>query len=131
MISQLIVQLKGFTDEEPRGFFGMFRKAQSQVDLMKSRYDKVQANVDKISRSAHRPPDTADEGHRDVREDGTTRIDITDRELSMNIQAGRLKLRQTREHDLPALQQKARASGPPPEDAQACATTWPICVGSV
>ena len=46
LMSQLMVQLKGFTDEEPRGFLGIFRKAQSQVELMKSRYDKVQDNVD-------------------------------------------------------------------------------------
>ena len=37
LMTQLMGQLKGFTDEEPRGFFGMFRKAQSQVELMKAR----------------------------------------------------------------------------------------------
>ena len=125
LMSQLIVQLKGFTDEEPRGFFGMFRKAQSQVDLMKSRYDKVQVNVDKISEAltGHQIQLMKDIAMFDKMYDAN--LDYY-RELSMYIEAGRLKLRQTREHDLPALQQKARESGLM-EDAQAANDLANMC----
>lgn len=125
LMSQLIVQLKGFTDEEPRGFFGMFRKAQSQVDLMKSRYDKVQVNVDKISEAltGHQIQLMKDIAMFDKMYDANLEYY---RELSMYIEAGRLKLRQTREHDLPALQQKARESGLM-EDAQAANDLANMC----
>ena len=125
LMSQLMVQLKGFTDEEPRGFLGIFRKAQSQVELMKSRYDKVQDNVDKISESltGHQIQLMKDIAMFDKMYEAN--LDYY-KELSMYIEAGRLKLRQTRERDLPALQQKARESGLL-EDAQAANDLANMC----
>ena len=110
LMTSLMQQLKGFTDEEPRSIFSIFRKAQSQVELMKSRYDKVQVNVDKISETltGHQMQLIKDIAMYDKMYDANLEYY---RELSMYIEAGRLKLRQTRENDLPALQKKARESG--------------------
>lgn len=110
LMTQLMQQLKGFTDEEPRNIFSIFRKAQSQVELMKSRYDKVEVNVDKISETltGHQMQLIKDIAMYDKMYDANLEYY---RELSMYIEAGRMKLRQTRENDLPALQKKARESG--------------------
>ena len=116
LMGQLLNQLQGFTAEEPRGLLGLFRKAQSQAELMKSRYDRVQVNVDKISDSLtqHQIQLMKDIAMYDKLYEAN--LDYY-KELSMYIEAGRAKLRNVRETELPALQAKARASGLM-EDAQ-------------
>ena len=48
-LSDLIVELKGFdTEEKEDGIFGFFKKQTNKVQAMKSKYDKVEVNVDKI-----------------------------------------------------------------------------------
>lgn len=50
-LSELVVELKGFgEDEEKKGFAGLFKKAGNKLETMKSQYAKVEVNVDKISR---------------------------------------------------------------------------------
>ena len=125
LMTQLMGQLKGFTDEEPRGFFGMFRKAQSQVELMKARYDGVQANVDKIcdALTGHQIQLMKDIAMFDKMYEAN--LDYY-RELSMYIEAGRLKLRQTRNEVLPELQRRASQTGLM-EDAQAANDLANMC----
>ena len=50
-LSDLVVELKGFGEEEEKtGFFGLFKKAGSKLEAMKAQYAKVETNVDKIAR---------------------------------------------------------------------------------
>ena len=50
-LSDLVVELKGFgEEEEKKGFFGFFKKAGSKLEAMKAQYAKVETNVDKIAR---------------------------------------------------------------------------------
>ena len=43
--------LKGFdAEQERKGLLGLFKKASRGTQLMKAKYDKAEANVDKISR---------------------------------------------------------------------------------
>ncbi|EJW91548.1 tellurite resistance protein, partial [gut metagenome] len=49
MIASLVSELEGFeAAEKPKGFFGMFKKAKTSVDILKARYAEVEANVNKI-----------------------------------------------------------------------------------
>ena len=125
LMTDLMGQLKGFTEDEPRGFFGLFRKAQSKVELMKSRYDKVEVNVDKITDAltGHQIQLMKDIAMYDKMYEAN--LDYY-KELSMYIEAGRMKLRQTRQNELPALQEKARESGLM-EDAQAANDLANMC----
>lgn len=125
LMTQLIGQLKGFTDEEPRGFFGLFRRAQSQAELMKARYDGVQANVDKIcdELTGHQIQLMKDIAMFDKMYEAN--LDYY-RELSMYIEAGRLKLRKTRSEVLPELQRRASQTGAM-EDAQAANDLANLC----
>ena len=51
MVSSLVAELKGFSaeEEEKKGLFGLFKKASNNLQNMKIKYDKAEANVDKIA----------------------------------------------------------------------------------
>ncbi|MCI9332803.1 MAG: toxic anion resistance protein, partial [Oscillibacter sp.] len=50
-LSELVVELKGFgEEEEKKGLFGKFKKAGNKLEIMKAQYSKVETNVDKIVR---------------------------------------------------------------------------------
>ena len=50
-LSQLVVELRGFGDEEEKkGILGLFKKAGNRLEAMKAQYAKVEANVDQIAR---------------------------------------------------------------------------------
>ena len=50
-LSELVVELKGFgEEEEKKGLFGLFKKTGSKIEAMKAQYAKVESNVDKIAR---------------------------------------------------------------------------------
>ena len=50
-LSELVVELKGFgEEEEKKGLFGKFKKVGNKLETMKAQHAKVEANVDKIAR---------------------------------------------------------------------------------
>lgn len=126
MLTNLVGQLRTITDEEEdKGFFSIFRKAGNKVSAMKAKYDKAEVNVEKIC--------SALENHqvilmKDVATlDELYKLNLTYfKELSMYILAGKKKLEEVRTVELPALQEKARASGLP-EDAQAANDLDALC----
>jgi uncharacterized protein YaaN involved in tellurite resistance len=50
MISNLVVQLKGFTvdEKQKKGLFSWFKKKVNRIELLKTRYDAAATNVDEI-----------------------------------------------------------------------------------
>ena len=117
MISSLVVELKGFdAEEEKKGFLGLFRKGNKSVEMMKAKYNKVEANVDKIA--------TQLEGHQiTLMKDIAILDQMYDKnlayykELTMYILAGQQCLADARNVKLVELRQKAQQSGLA-EDAQ-------------
>ena len=118
MVTGLVTQLKSFDiDEEDKGLLGFFKKKGNQVTELKSKYASVEKNVESISKEL--------EKHQMIL---LKDIELLDRmyelnlnyykELTMYILAGKKKLKEVRENELPALQKKAEESGLP-EDAQA------------
>ena len=119
MLSDLVVELKGmnFSQEEKKGLKGLFKKGSQNIASLKAQYDKAEVNVDKIVESL--------EGHEvTLMKDITLMDKMYERneeymkELTMYILAGKLRIEQLRNEELPKYQQKARESGLP-EDAQA------------
>ena len=118
MLSDLVVQLKGMKfEEKEKGLKGLFKKSQSSVESLKAQYNVAEANVDKIV--------DALENHEIVLMKDISLMDkMYDKnqeymkELTMYILAGKLKIEELRNVDLPALQKKAEESNLP-EDAQA------------
>ena len=118
-LSELVVELKGFgeEEEEKRGLFGMFKKTGNRLESMKAQYAKVESNVDKIARELEQHQVTL---LKDVAMfDQMYELNLKYyKELTMYILAGKKKLADVRANELPALKAKAEQSGTQ-EDAQA------------
>ena len=119
MLSDLVVELKGmnFDPEQKKGLFGLFNKAKQDIASVKAQYDKAEVNVDKIVEQLER--------HEVVLLKDISLMDKMYeknqeymKELTMYIIAGRMRIEELRNVELPELQRKAQESGLP-EDAQA------------
>lgn len=124
MLSDVVTQLKGF-DEEEKGFLGIFKKPAQKLETMKAKYSKAETNVNKICEALE---DNQVQLLKDISIlDKMYELNLTYfKELSMYILAGKKKLAETRETELPQLLDKAKASGLP-EDAQAARDLEALC----
>ncbi len=124
MLSGVVAELKGFNEEE-KGFLGIFKKATNKVEALKVKYAKAETNIAKIC-------DTLEQHQVTLMKDIAMLDKMYDmnltyfKEISMYIMAGKKKLKETRENELPALVEKARLSGLP-EDAQAAKDLEALC----
>lgn len=117
LMSDLMVELKGFETDDKKGFLGLFKKGANKVEALKARYSKAEVNVEKIA-------DMLEKHQVTLMKDVAMLDNMYDmnkayfKELSMYIAAGKQKLEETVNVDLPAAKEKAAKSGLP-EDAQA------------
>ena len=118
-LSRLVVELKGFgEEEEKKGLFsGLFKKAQNRMETMKAQYDEVSANVEKIAQALeqHQIALLKDVAMFDQMYELNLKYY---KELTMYILAGKKRLEELRTGDVEELRVKAQTSGLP-EDAQA------------
>ena len=116
-LSRLVVELKGFgEDEEKKGLKGLFKKAGNKLEIMKSQYSKVEANVDKIAQNLENHQITL---LKDVAMfDQMYELNLKYyKELTMYILAGKKRLAEVRSTELEELRKKAEQTGLA-EDAQ-------------
>jgi uncharacterized protein YaaN involved in tellurite resistance len=118
MLTGLVSELRSFgDDEEKKGFLGLFKKGSSKLSDMKAKYDKAEVNVNKVSQVLEQHQIT-------LLKDVATLDKMYDlnlnyfKELSMYILAGKQKLDEAKNKELPQLLAKAQESGLP-EDTQA------------
>ena len=117
-LSALVVELKGFGEEEDEGgIFGFFKKKRNKLEALKASYAKAEVNVDKIVHALedHQVVLMKDIAMLDQMYELNTKYY---KELTMYIIAGKKRLEYLRTHDLEELRQKAAQSGAQ-EDAQA------------
>ena len=117
-ISDLVVELKDFGEEEDKGgIFGFFKKAGNKMETMKAQYSKAEANVEKITRELeqHQVRLMKDIAMFDQMYELNLKYY---KELTMYIIAGKKRLAEVRANDVEELRKKAEASGAA-EDAQA------------
>ena len=119
MLGDLVVELKGlnFDVEQKKGLKGLFKKSSQSIAELKASYDKAETNVDNIVDSLEKHEIT-------LMKD----ISLMDKmyeknqeylkELTMYILAGKLRIEQLRNEELPKYKAKALETGLP-EDAQA------------
>ena len=117
-LSDVVVELKGFgqEDEEKKGLFGLFKKTGNKLEAMKAQYARVEANVDKIARELEQHQVTL---MKDVAMfDQMYELNLKYyKELTMYILAGKRRLAEVRDTELPALKAQAEQTGAQ-EDAQ-------------
>ena len=117
-LSDLVVELKGFGEEEEKGgIFGFFKKTSNKLEVMKAQYGKAEANVEKIARSLEQHQVTL---MKDIAMfDQMYELNLKYyKELTMYIIAGKKRLAEVQATELEELRKKAEASGAA-EDAQA------------
>ena len=126
MLTNVVSELKTLEEEEEeKGFFGFFKKSGNKLANMKAKYEKAEANVERIC--------DALENHqiqllKDIAMlDKMYELNVTYfKELSMYIAAGKRKLEEVRATEMAQLESKARISGLP-EDAQAVSDLSSLC----
>ncbi len=117
LISGVVMELKGFDAEEEKGLFGFFKKQANKVQAMKARYDKAEANVNKIvgALEKHQMALMKDAAMLDK----LYELNLTYfKELTMYLLAGKKRLQEVQNGELQELRAKAKASGRT-EDAEA------------
>ena len=118
MITGLVTELNEFdADEEPKGFFGFFKKQADKIETLKARYTDAEVNVNKIAACL--------EDHQiQLLKDISMLDKLYDqnltyfKELSMYIAAGKQSLEAFRAGEIAEARKKAEATGLA-EDAQA------------
>ncbi|MDL2253756.1 toxic anion resistance protein [Ruminococcaceae bacterium OttesenSCG-928-I18] len=127
MLSGLVTQIKSFdvSEEEKKGLFGFFKQTSNKITAMKSRYATVETNVNQIANAL--------EGHQVTLLKDIAMLDkmyeqnvVYFKELTMYILAGKKKLAEVENEELPKLRQRAKESGLP-EDAQAVNDLANLC----
>lgn len=125
LLSGVVTELKAFDEEESKGVFGFFKKKMAKAEALKLKYDKAEASIEKVSKTL--------EGHQmQLLKDSALLDQLYDlnkvyfRELNMYILAGKKKLRQVMEEELPQVRARATASGMP-EDAQEVSDIEAMC----
>ena len=116
-LSSLVVELKGFNQEEKKGILGFFQKKKNDLEAMKISYSKAEANVDRIVSvlEGHQVTLMKDIAMLDQMHELNTKYY---KELTMYILAGKKRLEEVRSTELEALRKKATETGAQ-EDAQA------------
>ena len=111
LLSEAVMELKSLEDgDEKKGFFGKLKKQANKIEGMKTRYAKVETNVDKIC-------DTLTGHQVQLQKDAAMldqmyQVNLTYyKELTMYIAAGKQKLADVRATEIPALIAKADTTG--------------------
>lgn len=125
MLTDVVTELKDFNEEEEKGFFGFFKKSANKLDKLKIKYDKAEGNINRVCKvmEEHQVTLLKDAAMLDKMYE----LNLNHfKELSMYILAGKQKLTQARNVELPALLAKAEQSGLP-EDTQAANDFASMC----
>ena len=125
-LTAVVNELKSIEDgDEEKGFLGLFKKGGNKIANMKAKYAKAEVNVDKICKVL--------EGHQiqllkdAAMLDQMYQLNLTYyKELSMYILAGKEKIQQVKEQELPELIKRAEESGLP-EDTQKAKDLAELC----
>ena len=127
MIGSLLVELKGFdAEEEKKGLFGMFRKAGKSMEVLKTKYEKAEVNVDKIAAELEKHQRTLMKDIAVMDQMYQKNLEYY-KQLTMYILAGQEKLAHERNVTLPEMERKAQTSGET-EDAQAVNDYRNLCL---
>lgn len=117
LLTEVVGELKNFDAEDEKGIFGFFKRGVNKVQALRVKYDKAEKNVERVVKALK-------DNQMRLMKDNATLDKMYDmnivyfKELTMYILAGKKKLAEAQNTELPALVAKAEETGRP-EDAQA------------
>lgn len=116
VLSSLLVELKAGSQEKKGFLSNLFSSPNRKFEELKAQYSTTETNVDRLVKLL--------EGHEQQLVKDVVQLDalydknkLYFKEVSMYIEAGKIRLEKARNEELPSLQEKAKASGTI-EDAQ-------------
>ncbi len=109
-LSNLVVEVKGFGQEEKKGFASLFHKQKDKLELMRAQYGKAETSVNRIVSELEKHQVTL---MKDIAMlDQMYELNLKYyKELTMYIIAGKKRLAEVRSGELEELRKKAEASG--------------------
>lgn len=111
LLTGVVRELRGFdAEEESKGFLGLFKKSSDKLASMKAKYDKAEVNVSKIVKAmeSHQIQLLKDSAMLDkMYEINKNYL----KELTMYILAGKKKLAQLEQEELPKLVERSNRTG--------------------
>ena len=127
MLSQVVTELQNFdaAEEEDKGFFSFFKRSSNKISSLQAKYSKAETNVERIC-------ETLEKHQIQLMKDSALLDKMYEmnvlyfKELCMYIVAGKRRLEQIHQEELPALTAKAQQSNLP-EDAQAVNDLNALC----
>lgn len=117
LLTEVVGELKNFDAEDEKGIFGFFKRGVNKVQALRVKYDKAEKNVERVVKALK-------DNQMRLMKDNATLDKMYDmnivyfKELTMYILAGKKKLAEVQNTELPALVTKAEETSRP-EDAQA------------
>ena len=117
LLTEVVGELKNFDTEDEKGIFGFFKRGVNKVQALRVKYDKAEKNVERVVKALK-------DNQMRLMKDNATLDKMYDmnivyfKELTMYILAGKKKLAEVQNTELPALVAKAEETSRP-EDAQA------------
>ena len=117
LLTEVVGELQNFDAEDEKGIFGFFKRGVNKVQALRVKYDKAEKNVERVVKALK-------DNQMRLMKDNATLDKMYDmnivyfKELTMYILAGKKKLAEVQNTELPALVAKAEETGRP-EDAQA------------
>ena len=125
LLTGLVSELRGFDEEEQKGFLGLFRRPANRIIAIKAKYAKAETNVNQIVKvlETHQVQLLKDIALLDKMYDMNLGYF---KELTMYILAGKKKLEEVRNNELKELIEKSHRTGLA-EDAQAARDLDAMC----
>ena len=125
LLTDVVTELKSFDATEEKGLFGFFKRGANKVEALRTRYDKAEANVNKIA-------DALKDHQMTLMKDAAMldkmyELNLTYfKELTMYLIAGKKRLAEVRSGELAEAVAHAKATGRA-EDAQAAQDLEAMC----
>ena len=108
LLSSLATQLTVSEEDAPKGIFGIFKKAKDHIKTLQIRYESAKENIDRVVATLENNQLTLIKNNKDLEQMKEGNRENFQR-LSVYVDAGKLKIQEAYQSELPALEEKAKS----------------------
>lgn len=108
LLSSLATQLTVSEEDTPKGIFGIFKKATNHIKTLQIRYESAKENIDRVVATLENNQLTLIKNNKDLEQMKEGNRENFQR-LSVYVDAGKLKIQEAYQSELPALEEKAKS----------------------
>lgn len=108
LLSSLATQLTVSEEDAPKGIFGIFKKAKDHIKTLQIRYESAKENIDRVVATLENNQLTLIKNNKDLEQMKEGNRENFQR-LSVYVDAGKLKIQEAYQSELPALEEEAKS----------------------